>query len=413
MSDDNGITRREFLKGSAATGAAVGLGIMGAGSAVAAPRVLGANDRILVGMIGTGGRMNTHIHDLMALSKEPEKKVAITAVCDIYDVRKDRAKGATGGEAYHDYRKLLERNDIDAVVIASPDHWHARMAIDAMEAGKDVYLEKPMTYTWQEAKEVAAVTARTGRVLQVGAQSCSNDRWWQANKLIKDGALGKILWTSTSICRNSTKGEWNYPIDDGASLANLDWKAWLGSAPKREFSKERYFRWRKYWDYSGGIATDLFYHQLSHMQIALGPEFPKRVSAGGGIYVQKDRDVPDTFHMIVDYPTDHTVVLSSSMANRVGETEVIRGHEATMYFEDPGVVVRPENEFAESKKEVSVALQPRASHMQNWLDCIRTRNKPHLDAETGYRIMVAIHLGVQAYRKEKVMRFDPIKQQVI
>ena len=411
--EGSGITRRDFLKGSAAASAAVGLGLLETGSAMASPRVLGANDRILIGMIGVGNRGTHHLNDLLGRSKKPESKLAIVAVSDIYEARKERAKNACGGEVYHDYRKLLERPDIDAVVIASPDHWHARMAIDAMEAGKDVYLEKPMTYTWQEGKEVAAVTARTGRVLQVGAQSCSGDQWWQANKLIKDGAIGKVLWTSTSLCRNSTRGEWNYPIDEGANPSNLDWKAWLGSAPKRPFDKERYFRWRKYWDYSGGIATDLFYHQLSHMQIALGPEFPKRVSAGGGIYVQHDRDVPDTFHMIVDYPTDHSVILCSSMANRQGIPELIRGHEGTIYFEAPGVVVRPEEEFKDTRQEIQVPVQPRPNHMDNWLDCIRTRNKPHLDAETGYRIMVTIALGVLSYRKEKVMRFDPAKQEVI
>jgi len=260
---------------------------------------------------------------------------------------------------------------------------------------------------------VAQVAKETNRVLQVGAQSCSDDRWWQANKLIKEGAIGKVLWTSASFCRNSVKGEWNYPIDEDASPDNLDWNAWLGPTPKREFDKERYFRWRKYWDYSGGIATDLFYHTLSHLQIALGPEFPKRVSAGGGIYVQHDRDVPDTFHMIIDYPSDHSIVLCSSMANIQGITEMIRGHEATMYFEEPGVVIRPENEFKDLKQEIRVALNERPSHMDNWLDCIRTRNKPHLDADTAYKVMVAIALGVESYRKEKVMRFDSEKEEVV
>ncbi|HET6452855.1 MAG TPA: Gfo/Idh/MocA family oxidoreductase [Armatimonadota bacterium] len=409
MADKKGISRRDFLRGSAA----VGLGLYGVNSAMAAPRVLGANDRILIGMIGVGNKGTSHLRNLVKMSQDAKNKLAVTAICDIYDARKQRAKDICGGEVYHEYRKLLERPDLDAVVIASPDHWHARMAIDAMQAGKDVYLEKPMTYTWQEAKEVAAVVKQTGRVLQVGAQSTSGDQWWQANRLIKEGAIGKVLWSSSSLCRNSTRGEWNYAIDEGASPDNLDWKAFLGSAPKRDFDKERFFRWRKYWDYSGGIATDLFYHQLSHLQIALGPEFPKRVSAGGGIYVQHDRDVPDTFHMIIDYPTDHSVVLCSSMANRQGVPEFIRGHEATMYFESPGIVIRPEDEFKDQRQEVKVALEPRLSHMDNFLDCVRTRNKPHLDADTAYRIMVAIALGVQSYREERIMRFDPEREKVV
>ncbi|MDI6829206.1 MAG: Gfo/Idh/MocA family oxidoreductase, partial [Armatimonadota bacterium] len=299
MVSDSKLSRRDFLKGSAAAGAALGLGVYNANAIMAAPRVIGANDRIQIGIIGCGNKGTNHLRNLVQKSKN-EGKVAVVAVCDIYEPRKNRAKGISGAEVHHDYRKLLERKDIDAVVIATPDHWHALMAIDAMQAGKDVYLEKPMTYTWQEAKRVAEIAKETNRILQVGAQSCSDDRWWKANKLIKEGAIGKVLWTSASFCRNSVKGEWNYPIDEGASPDNLDWNAWLGPAPKRDFDKERYFRWRKYWDYSGGIATDLFYHTLSHLQVALGAEFPKRVSAGGGIYVQHDRDVPDTFHMIID-----------------------------------------------------------------------------------------------------------------
>ncbi len=412
MVSDSKLSRRDFLKGSAAAGAVLGLGVYNANATMASPRVIGANDRIQIGIIGCGNKGTNHLRTLVQKSKN-EGKVAVVAVCDIYEPRKNRAKEISGAEVYHDYRKLLERKDIDAVVIATPDHWHALMAIDAMQAGKDVYLEKPMTYTWQEAKKVAEIAKETNRVLQVGAQSCSDDRWWKANKLIKEGAIGKVLWTSASFCRNSVKGEWNYPIDEGASPDNLDWNAWLGPAPKRDFDKERYFRWRKYWDYSGGIATDLFYHTLSHLQVALGAEFPKRVSAGGGIYVQHDRDVPDTFHMIIDYPSDHSIVLCSSMANRQGVTEMIRGHEATMYFEEPGVVIRPEDEFKDSKQEIKVALEPRLNHMDNWLDCIRTRNKPHLDSETAYKVMVAIALGVESYRKEKVMRFDPEKEMVI
>jgi len=409
------LSRRAFLKCSAAAGAIFGLSEYSYCSSLASSRILGANERILIGVIGCGNRGMTHINGLLAKSKS-SGRLAIVGVCDIYQPRKQRAKEKTNADAYHDYRDMIEQNDIDAVIIATPDHWHARMAIDAMEAGKDVYLEKPMTYTWKEAKEVYETAVRTGRVLQVGAQSCSDEKWWQANRLIREGALGKVLWTSSSYCRNSRDGEWNYKVDDGVSPDNLDWESWLGPAPKRPFDPERFFRWRKYWDYSGGIATDLFYHQLSHLQIALGPEFPKRVSAGGGIYVQYDRDVPDTFHMIIDYPSDHSVVLCSSMANRQGLTEVIRGHEATMYFEPPGIVIRPESEFKDSREELHISTDSESSktalqdHMDNWLDCIRSRNKPNLDAETAYKVMVAIALGVKSYREEKVFRFDAKKE---
>jgi hypothetical protein len=228
----------------------------------------------------------------------------VIAVCDIYEPRKQRAKDICGGQLFHEYTDLLALDDLDAVVIATPDHWHARISIDAMNAGKDVYCEKPMTLYWEEAKEVARTQALTGRVMQVGAQSASEDRVWKANEVIRSGALGKLLWSQGGYSRNSRDGEWNWYIEPEASPQNLDWKRFLGSAPQRPFDPERFFRFRKYWDYSGGIATDLFYHTLAHMEIALTPEFPRRVSAGGGIFIFHDREVPDTFHMLIDYPTD-------------------------------------------------------------------------------------------------------------
>ena len=287
------------------------------------------------------------------------------------------------------------------------------MSIDAMTAGKDVYCEKPMTLYWEEAKEVARVQAATGRVMQVGAQSCSEDRVWKARDVISQGKLGKVLWTTGSYSRNSREGEWNWWIDPAANPQNLDWKRFLGAAPQRPFDVERFFRFRKYWDYSGGIATDLFYHTLAHLEIALTPEFPKRVSAAGGIFAFHDREVPDTLHMLIDYPADHTVVLTSSMANRQSVDDVIRGHEATLYFEDPGVVVRPEDEYKNERPELRIAQEPRADHMPNWLECLRSRKQPHLDAQAGCRIMVAIALGVMSYRQGKVIHFDPVKQEVV
>ena len=411
MDNSKGITRRQFLQGSAAGAAVLGLGLYG--TAPASGKVLGANDRINIAVIGCGGMGTGQLQDLVNRSKDPAAKLAVVGVCDIYEPRKQRAKDISGAEVYHDYRKLLERKDLDAVLIATPDHWHAKMAIDAMDAGKDIYLQKPMTYTWEEAKQVAKVARYHNRVVQIGAQSASEDRWWKAREAIKAGAIGKLLWSQSGYCRNSTEGEWNWPIDEGANPDNLDWKAFLGSAPKRPFDKERFFRWRKYWDYSGGIATDLFYHALSHLEVALIPEFPSRVTASGGIYFQHDREVPDTFFMTVDYPSDHTVVLVSSMANRQCVPEIIRGHEATMYFENGGFVIRPEDEFTATKKEQTVVPDAGVDHMTNFLDCVRSRKKTHLDADAGYRIMVAIDLGVKAYRQNKTMLFDPKKETVV
>jgi len=411
MADRPKLTRRDFLKQSAVGAAALGIGALGG---PAPGSVLGANDRIRLGSIGCGGQGTHLLRRVVERAKDPERKLSVAAVCDIYEPRKERAKEVSGGaQVFHDYRDMLAMDDLDAVIIATPDHWHATISIDAMLAGKDVYCEKPMTLYWEEAKRVAETAAMTGRVMQVGAHSCSYDRYWKARDVIARGGLGKLVWSQASYARNSRKGEWNWNIDAGAGPDNLDWDRWLGPAPKRPFDPERYFRFRKYWDYSGGIATDLFYHQLAHLQIALGPQFPRRVTAAGGVFVFHDREVPDTFHMLVDYPTDHTVALLTSMANEQGVPEVIRGHEATMTFEDPGVVVRPERPYAEGRGEIRVGTEPRLDHMDNFLQCVRTREQPHCDPQTGYRVMVAIALGVMAYRQNKAMVFDPEREELV
>ncbi len=405
------ITRRLFLRRSG--GAAAGLAAAFFGRRFY-PTALGANDRINIGSIGCGGRGTSLLNDIVARSEKSGSGVAAVAVSDVYDVRRERARQLCGGKDYKDYRHLLERKDIDAVIIATPDHWHARMSMDAAEAGKDIYCEKPMTYTVEEAKEVARVVGRTRRVMQIGVQSTSDDIWWQARTVIQQGTIGKLLWTQSGVSRNSIEGDWNYyRIDPNAGPHNIDWNAFLGSAPRRPYDPDRFFRWRKYWDYSGGIATDLFYHRLGHLQIALGPEFPKRVVASGGIYVFHDRETPDTFHMMVDYPTDHTVVLLGSQANGQKVPEIIRGHKATLYFGPPGLVVRPEKEFAKEVEERKVEPEPRPGHMDNFLRCVRTRLKPHCNEIVGYKVMAAIGMGVRAYREQKVMLFDSEKEQVV
>src|SRR5215207_7201541 len=301
MSKQKPDSRREFIRQvgvgvAAAAGAAAPAGAFERKSVTFAHgRVPGANDRINVGFVGCGGRMNAHIRRIMERNKE-RGDVQAVAVNDIWDKRKQRAREATGVEersVYHDYREVCARPDVDVVVIASLDHWHHAQTMEALRQGKDVYLEKPMTYTVDEAREIADAVKATGRVLQVGSQYTSMDHFWKAKKAIADGLIGEVMWASGGFGRNrNQRGEWNYAIDPDATEKTLDWKAFIGSAPKRGFEPERYFRWRKYWDYSGGIATDLFYHTVSPLLLAIGVDFPLRAMASGGIYVQKDREVP-------------------------------------------------------------------------------------------------------------------------
>lgn len=409
------MTRREFLKTTT-----VGVGALSLGTtALSQKRVLGANDRIGVGVIGCGGQGTHHLHILVDSSKSGRENIEVRGVCDIYEPRKERARGVAEGQAkvYHDYHELLDQKDLDAVWIATPDHWHSRQAIDAMEAGKDVYLEKPMTLYWWQAKQVHQAVLRTGQVLQVGSQGTQDKRWDVANDLIRKNALGKLIWSQSSLSRNSKDGEWNWSIDRDASPANLDWNAWLGPAPKRPFDPERYFRFRKFWDYSGGIATDLFAHVLHGLETALGPEFPSRVVAGGGIWEQPDREVPDTFHMIADFPSKHSVVVVGSMANEQGIETIVRGHEATMFLSGGSIVIKPERIFADEREEMSVPVPGVGDHIlahhHDFFECMRTRKQPVCHSELAYKVTVAIALAVASYRENKAKLFDPVKEEVI
>ncbi|MEZ5401140.1 MAG: Gfo/Idh/MocA family oxidoreductase [Bryobacteraceae bacterium] len=401
-------TRRGFLLAAAASG-----------------RVLGANDRIQVAVIGVGGNGTGMLRHLLDRQKDTGD-IRVAAVCDVYNRHKERARDLAGLEAkdvVHDYRDLLARTDIDCVVISVPDHWHAPMAIDAISAGKDVYLQKPMTLTTDEAKKVSAAAARHGRMLQVGSQHLSDKRYQRAKELIEAGEIGDLLWAQATYSRNSIDGEWNYYVDEEASPATIDWKRWLGSAPQRPFSAERYFRWRKYWDYSGGIATDLFYHKLGPLLYAMGPKFPARVSATGGIYVQRDREVPDTYATLIEYPK-FFVNLSSSMANAAANQhfgETIYGSKGTISFGQREVIVAAERTWestmpADRRGERRLEVDPGAlvpAHMGNLLDAMRTRKPPVLNAHFGYQIMTAIKLGVDSYREGRQKHFDAIAEREV
>src|SRR5262245_21950960 len=427
---DDKLNRRDFVKSAVGAGAA--MKILSAAPTVLG-KVRGANDRINVGMIGVGGRGRDLLDWVMKTGDQPNTPARVVAVCDVYAKRLNKAKEIAKCEGSLDYREILNRKDVDAVIIATPDHWHARLAIEAMEKGKDVYLEKPMTHTVEEAKLVYEKVKETGRVLQVGSQTTSSDQWWKARKAIQDGMIGKLLMSQGSYHRNSAGGEWNWKIDpnagpDAKGEDFIDWKMWLGDAPKRPYNADRFFRFRKYWDYSGGIATDLFYHVMAPLNICWGePQFPYRVMASGGTYIFKDeREVPDTFTLTADYAQGHTLVLSSSMANETHIPGLIRGHEGTIMMVPNGqfegkvdsITITPSRIFRqqfESKfgsAEVKMTCEPRESHMENFLRCVRTREKPVLDALTAYKAMVTIGMSVQSFREGRVLYFDEQKQKV-
>jgi predicted dehydrogenase len=448
MSTNGPLDRRGFLRSVSATG----LTFAAATTAIAAQtaskmsggRAIGANDRINIGVIGCGGRGR---YDADAFSDFGKKNNAcqIVAACDVYEKRTKMVAGRFNVKGYRDYRELLNQSDVDAVVIATPDHWHGKMAMDAMDKGKDVYLEKPMVHTNEEARQLVEKVKQTRRILQVGSQTTSADIWWKAKKAIADGMIGQMIESQGSYHRNSTEGEWNWEIDAGAGPDGkgddfIDWNMWLGSqfklAPKRPWDADRFFRFRKYWDYSLGIASDLFYHVIAPLNICWDePQFPTKVMATGGIYVFKklpdgkpDREVPDTFHLLAEYAKGHSLVLSSSMANDTHIPGMIRGHEGTIVMVDHGqfernvpfITVKPQvkggkaigGEAYEKKfglKDIQIPIDQSDMmdlHISNFLGCMRTREKPHLDVETGAKAVVVINLAAQSYREGKVMYWD-------
>ncbi len=453
-------TRRQFMEQAAAAVAATSL--LPAAKPVAArdravtrvtTRVLGANDRINVGFIGCGMQFLGLLGRGFNRRKESKGDFEYSAMCDVWEPRLQNAQQLTKAEkTYRDYRELLARPDIDGVVIAVPDHWHYAMAREACLSGKDVYLEKPMTYTVEEAAKLNDIVGQTKRILQVGGSGPSNRLYWKVSEYIKSGRMGKVVWGLISYNRNTHEGMWDYPIpgigsepwsNAEVSEKNLDWKMWLGPARKRPFSPERYFRWRKYWDYSGGNATDLLYHRLGMMSTMIGFDFPTRVVGAGGIYVQKNREVPDIYMTMVEYPGEYSINMISCMANAESAPVTVYGNWGTLQIvmERPqamdsmgdqrrgsGVrrgpveraVVRAEREFAEEFKKANdgkteVAIDPVESEdlVDNWLNCMRSRETPVYDVLKGYQVMTAIKLGVDSYREGKVLAFDPATRKIL
>jgi predicted dehydrogenase len=386
------LTRRQFLAASAA-------------------RVVGANDRLQIGVIGCGGMAGGHMRALNEMKESDNCHIA--GVCDVYTKRLDAAAELTGGQKYSDYRKLLENKDIDYVLIATPEHWHAQMTLDAAEAGKHIYCEKPMTWNIEQAKKVVAKIKSTGVKMQVGVQGMSDDSYEAANKLVKDGALGKVVLAQIDYSRNHRGGDfWSYNIDpDCQPGVNLDWNAWLGPAKKRPFDPERFFRWRKYWDYSGGIATDLFIHRVTRIIKSLGLTFPSMgVGTGGKFYfTNSPAEIPDTLNILLDYPEGLTVQLISSMANDTPVEHMLRGNKATLTFTRTGFTVTPQKLYADEARpyeHTKTGAENVGLHHRNLQNAIRKGEELKCGVDLGYYGVVAANLGNESYRRRQYLAWD-------
>jgi predicted dehydrogenase len=281
-------TRRQFLQ----TGAAA--------AAAGQSKSYAANDRIQIATLGVGGMGSGDTR--MALSVPG---VELVAVADVYDGRLRRAREVWGDHIFttRDYREVLARRDVDAVIIGTPDHWHARMMIDALEAGKDVYCEKPMVQKIEQGLAVIEAEKKSGRILQIGSQYVTSIIYHKTRELIRSGAIGQLNMVEAWLDRNTALGAWQYSIPPDATPENIDWDRFLGEAPKRPFEPVRLFRWRNYRDYGTGVAGDLFVHLISGLHVATGAIGPVRVFATGGLRYWKDgRDVPDVMLALLDYP---------------------------------------------------------------------------------------------------------------
>ncbi len=291
------MNRRNFLQN---TGAVSALALAQNSQGQSESKPVSANDRIQIGCIGFGIQGQSDMKTSVSIPG-----VQLVAVADVYEGRLTLAQERYGKDVFtsRDYREVLARPGLDAVIMATPDHWHARIACDAMKAGKDVYCQKPMVKKAEDGHSVIDTQKTTGRILQVGSQRVSSILYAKAKELIASGAIGEVHMIEAFWNRNSSRGAWQYSIPPDASEKTIDWETFLGTAPKHAFDPVRLFRWRNYQDYGTGIAGDLFVHQFSGIHFVMNSHGPRRISAMGGTYFWKDgRDVPDLMMGMFDYP---------------------------------------------------------------------------------------------------------------
>ena len=420
-------TRRAFIQRSvvaAATDAASGIlktPVYGQTQAPSPGRVIGANDRIRVAYVGTGGQGQAHVRS----QKEhaTENNIAQAAVCDVYQKHLHQARviaGLTEADAYGDHRKLLERKDLDAVIVATIDPWHCDVACDALEAGKHVYGEKPLARYLDEGFRIHDTVKRTGKVFVVGSQGCTAQKYHKAAEWIRAGKLGPLVWAQGSYCRNNPKNsEWTYPIDPEANSNNLDWKRWLGRTPSIPFNPEHYFSWHKFYAYNSGILGNLLPHTFVPLLLATGSaEFPRRVTCTGTRKVSLDREISDTTHLLAEMPSGLTFCVAGSTVNEVGLPEMIRGRQATLYFASgqDQVALKPERPFTEEIEAAdfrgSGGSDDLALLEKNFFDCIRSGATPVASIDLAIRAHTILCLAEMSERLGLMLYFDEKSRKV-
>jgi predicted dehydrogenase len=372
-------------------------------TALASTRVWGANDTVRVGVIGAGGRMR----NLLDAADSTGAAYEIVAVSDVYGPRRDEVKERSNGLAttHLDYHEVLAK-DIDAVFIASPDHWHVRMAVDALAAGKDVYLEKPVTHTIEEGATLAHAVHSSKQILQCGMQQRSWSHFRNAVDLIQGGSLGRVVQVRTYWWQNYNQASWTpKPIDTQA----LDWKMWLGGAPDQPFTAEKFYRWRWFWNFGGGGMTDLFAHWIDVAHWAMKSDTPSEVQMLADKYVFEEWDCPDTIQAALRYP-GWDVVYEGMMSSSIDDGGLeFRGTEATLKINRSGFAIYREGVKADRNpvlKEESFR-DGTITHVENFFSCLKTRKEPNAPVETGISAARAGHIANLAYRHTGQISWPP------
>jgi predicted dehydrogenase len=399
MSKSAALSRRAFLQTSAAGAAAF---------AAPAGNALGANERINVGCIGTGGRCRKLMESLARIPN-----VRIAALCDVYEPNLDLARRLADPKAFttRNYRELLNRNDLHAVLIGTPDHWHVPMTVEACAAGKDVYVEKPLTHNLSEGRAVIDAQNRHRRIVQVGTQQRSMPQFQRARELVRAGRLGEVHKVHLTWNRNTDRVRRNAPNVD---RSKLDWQAFLGNAPAQEFDAYRFRNWRWFWDFGNGILTDLMVHFIDVVHWFYDLDHPLRATTIGDNYTSRGVwQTPDTIQTLLVYPNEMQVYFEGTFCNaRNGAMLEFMGTDATLYLDRGRYEIHPERGRGRSEELVlgsggrgrDFYDRPDGEllHLTNWIECVRSRNRPNSPAEAGVSAAAAAHLGNQAFRNNQI-----------
>ncbi len=415
-------SRRDFVKTLAAGTAGVALSTPAASYA----RILGANERMGIGMIGMGRMARGHLNTLL---DQPDAQVL--ALCDVYEPNlRWAASRATEAETYTDFRAVLDRPDVDAVFVATPDHWHALPTVMACDAGKDVYVEKPSSVYIAEGRKMVEAARRNDRVVQVGTQQRSGEHFQYAVELVRSGQLGPISFVRTWNYGNAYPDGIGHPPDSDPP-PGLDWDRWLGPAPERPFNINRfgvlhdedlnYTRWasfRWFWDYAGGMMTDWGVHLIDIVQLAMDVDYPEAVATmGGKFYLNDNRETPDTLQATFQYPgfvcTYENRQCNGRPLEGNGYGIMFHGTAGTLFIDRAGFEVMPESDSDLMPMQAQRIGNSHRKHVHNFLECVKSRQQPTSDIEIGHRSSSTAILGNIAYRTGRRITWDGEKEEIV